>query len=275
MEVGNYEGKDIETAIQKGLAEQHVTRDDVHVKILQEPRRGFLGLGERAAIVSLIPKDIVSDAAEKVAVEQPIADITDEKVVTETTDTSIEAPNAEVTSQTDVQTEETMDTASEAIGQPATETYDVDMVAQYIIDVLYQYGVPDVRVDVRDEEDKIVYQIMTDKPGLVIGKHGKIINALEVLAQVLTHRYVRSGAYVTLDVDDYRERRYAILEKLAKRVENEVMTDHEPVYLDPLPAGERKIVHNLLAQYPEIKTHSEGREPYRYLVATYQARTSE
>lgn len=271
MEVGTYEGKSVEAAIQKGLADQHVTLDDVHVKILQESRKGFLGLGERAAVVSLIPKNIVTEVAETVDMESEAVALDVPETITEPAHDEVVATGAVVESEVDA-IETAKAEASETMTHAETEEewHDVEDVAHYIIDVLHKYGVDDVTVDVIDEDDVIVYQIMTDKPGLVIGKHGKIINALEILVQVLTHRYVRNGVHVSLDVDDYRERRYAILERLAKRVAHDVMTDHDTVYLDPLPAGERKIVHNLLAQYPNIKTHSEGREPYRYLVASYK-----
>ncbi|MDK7123332.1 KH domain-containing protein, partial [Pauljensenia sp. UMB6358] len=65
----------------------------------------------------------------------------------------------------------------------------VEDVAHYLIDVMEAYLV-DVTIDVEDMDDLIIFHINTDKPGLVIGKHGKIINSLETLAQILTHSHV-------------------------------------------------------------------------------------
>lgn len=147
-------------------------------------------------------------------------------------------------------------------------TIDVDFPARYLIDVCAAYGV-DVTVEVEDLGRQIIYHINTDKPGLVIGKHGKIINALETLARILTHRYVRNRVQVMVNVGNYRERRLKTLAQLAERKADEVLNKKISIALEPLPARERKIVHQALSQYDNIKTHSEGREPHRYLVISY------
>ena len=106
--------------------------------------------------------------------------------------------------------------------------------------------------------------------GLVIGKHGKIINSLETLAQVMTHQYVRPHVKVIVNVGNYRERRQETLARLARKTADQVANSKQPVFLDPLPAAERKIIHAQLARYSYIATHSEGKEPHRYLVVSYK-----
>ncbi|MDO4670157.1 MAG: RNA-binding cell elongation regulator Jag/EloR [Aerococcus sp.] len=301
METKIYEAKTIDDAIQKGLNELGITdRSAVDVEIIQEPRKGFLGLGERKAIIQLSAKKNVEAApveTAEVAEATETVTNTNDAVATETeTEESFEAETAEpeataeetttavetATKEEVVEPEIEADEATSA-AQPdiygvdeddddeeaGEERYDVDWVAHYIIDVMKNYLV-DVTVDVEDNEDTIIYHINTDKPGLVIGKHGKIINSLEVLAQVLTHRHVRSRVRVALNVGDYRERRHHILENLAERIADDVTMNQNTEYLDPLPARERKIVHQTLSKYQHIQTHSEGREPRRYLVVSYK-----
>ena len=145
----------------------------------------------------------------------------------------------------------------------------VEDVAHYLIDVMEAYLV-DVTIDVEDMDDLIIFHINTDKPGLVIGKHGKIINSLETLAQILTHSHVRKRVAVEVNVGDYRERREQTLEKLAERTADQVTVEREDVTLSPLPARERKIIHRCLSKYSHIKTQSQGRDPHRYMVVSYK-----
>ncbi|MDO4680990.1 MAG: RNA-binding cell elongation regulator Jag/EloR [Aerococcus sp.] len=302
METKIYEAKTIDEAIQKGLKDLNLTdQNEVEVTIVQEPRKGFLGLGEKKAIIQLSSKKPVEVAPVEPKTEETM---TATESNAEATEAAVE-PEVEVSPAVEETTEEEItqkvETPSQADAKPETEkeiakeatpkspsnpdifgsdddddeeeqseqTYDVDWVAHYIIDVMKNYLV-DVSVDVEDNDDLIIYHINTDKPGLVIGKHGKIINALEVLAQVLTHRHVRSRVRVALNVGDYRERRHHILENLAERIADDVTMNQNTEYLDPLPARERKIVHQTLAKYQHIQTHSEGREPRRYLVVSYK-----
>ena len=106
----------------------------------------------------------------------------------------------------------------------------------------------------------------TEKPGLLIGKYGKILNALQVLAQVSVHRFVKGRMSVQVDVGDYRLRRTEALQQIAERTALRVLKTKQPVYLEPLPAYERKQIHAYLSKNKRISTHSEGKEPHRYLV---------
>ena len=145
----------------------------------------------------------------------------------------------------------------------------MEYVAEYLIDVLASYLV-DANIEVEDRGRTVIYNIQTEKKGLVIGKHGKIINSLETLAQVMTHQYVRPHVKVIVNVGNYRERRQETLARLARKTADQVAKSKQPVFLDPLPAAERKIIHAQLARYSYIATHSEGKEPHRYLVVTYK-----
>ncbi|KAA9220693.1 MULTISPECIES: RNA-binding cell elongation regulator Jag/EloR [Aerococcus] len=161
--------------------------------------------------------------------------------------------------------------ADEEDDEEASYPFDwgVEDVAHYLIDVMEAYLV-DVTIDVEDMDDLIIFHINTDKPGLVIGKHGKIINSLETLAQILTHSHVRKRVAVEVNVGDYRERREQTLEKLAERTADQVTVEREDVTLSPLPARERKIIHRCLSKYSHIKTQSQGRDPHRYMVVSYK-----
>ena len=121
-------------------------------------------------------------------------------------------------------------------------------------------------VKMERQENLIVFQLDTQKQGVLIGKHGKMLNALQYLAQVFIHRVAKNKLSVVVNVGDYRQKRQAILERLAQRTAEKVKRTGQPVFLEPMPAFERKQIHSALSKDETIQTHSEGDEPYRYLV---------
>lgn len=139
-------------------------------------------------------------------------------------------------------------------------------LAVYLTEVTKEMGVPAlVKVD-RGDNGLMILNLETDKQGMLIGKHGKILNALQYLAQVFVHRVAKNKLSVVVNVGNYRQKREEVLVRLAKRTAEKVKETGRPVFLEPMPAFERKMIHSALSYDEYIKTHSEGEEPYRYLV---------
>ena len=142
----------------------------------------------------------------------------------------------------------------------------IDEVRQYLKDVIFAMGIEDVEVYTSRVNNNVKYDIETENAGLVIGRHGKVLNGLQTLAQNHIHQLAYSKLNVRADAEKYRERRKNTVETLANRTAERVIKTNKPVRLDPMPAHERKQIHRYLNQNPKVKTHSEGREPKRYLV---------
>lgn len=240
-----YEAATVEKAIQQGLHALGLTKADVEMKILDEGKKGFLGLGKKEARVSLEPtiSEEISEAVEE-AVEEVLA--VEEPVVTEI---EVDLPESKAT--------KVLESLEDA--EALTE------LAIYLTDISNHLGAPAL-VKIERTDAVIIFHLETQKQGMLIGKHGKTLNALQYLAQVFVHRVAKNKLSVVVNVGDYREKRQAIIQRLAERTADKVKRTGQPVFLEPMPAFERKQIHAVLSKDENVQTHSEGDEPYRYLV---------
>lgn len=124
----------------------------------------------------------------------------------------------------------------------------------------------DCEVVVEQEEDVLRGNVEGEDMGLLIGRRGQTIDAVQHLAQRIVFPGGQSTARVVVDADGYRERRAQALREDADGAAEEALRLGEPVELDPMPASERRVVHEYLRERGDVSTHSEGEEPDRYLV---------
>jgi spoIIIJ-associated protein len=125
------------------------------------------------------------------------------------------------------------------------------------------------RVDVHEDERVITLTVAGPELGMLIGRHGQTIDAVQYLVNAIAfRRYGDLGKEVVVDAAGYRARRRASLEALAVRSAQRALEDGERVELEPMTAAERKIVHLRLQDFPGVDTSSEGSEPNRYVVVT-------
>jgi spoIIIJ-associated protein len=122
------------------------------------------------------------------------------------------------------------------------------------------------RVDVHETDEQVLLTCTGDDLGLLIGKHGQTIDALQYVANAASFRS-GAGKPVTIDAAGYRERRRVTLEGIALRAAEQATTG-ERVLLEPMTAVERKVVHERLKEVPGVATSSEGTEPNRYVVVS-------
>ena len=121
------------------------------------------------------------------------------------------------------------------------------------------------RVEVHEGDDEVIVTCTGGDLGLLIGKHGQTIDALQHVANAALHRGGGDAKPVTVDAAGYRERRRSTLESIAVR-SAERAASGERVLLEPMTAVERKVVHERLKEYEGVQTASEGTEPNRYVV---------
>jgi len=124
------------------------------------------------------------------------------------------------------------------------------------------------RVDVREDEDGIHVECRGGDPGVLIGRHGQTIDAIQYVVNAIVSRSQEERVDVTVDAAGYRERRRDTLERMAVRAAERAVSTGEAVELEPMTAVERKIVHVRLKDLGGVETSSEGSEPNRFVVVS-------
>jgi len=122
------------------------------------------------------------------------------------------------------------------------------------------------RIDIEESADTIEAVCSAGDLGLLIGRHGQTIDAVQTLANAILRKDDEPGKQVVVDAAGYRERRRRAVEGLAVRCAEDALRSGAPVALEPMSSVERRLVHERLKEYDGVETSSEGDEPNRYVV---------
>ena len=150
---------------------------------------------------------------------------------------------------------------TEAAGSPAAR------LRELLERICAGLGLP-ASIAISEDDSAIVARLSGPDLGLLIGKHGQTIDAVQQLANAIVYRSAGSEERkaIVVDAAGYRDRRRASLERVAGRAARDALRSGTPVVLEPMTAAERKIVHLYLQERPGIATASEGAEPHRHVV---------
>lgn len=141
----------------------------------------------------------------------------------------------------------------------------IQVAIDYLLDVAKKMGA-EITIDVEEVGKDVKLQIKGESLGMLIGKHGQTLNALQYLTQLIANKTTSQYKNIIVNVGDYRERRHETLALLANKMADKAVKTKRAVHLEPMPSFERKIIHAILSENEQIETHSEGRDPYRYIV---------
>jgi len=139
-------------------------------------------------------------------------------------------------------------------------------VAQEFLENIFDLMKLEVQIEKISKQDNTIFNIRGNDLGILIGKHGQTLDALQYLTNLTANRDTDSKVRIVLDVEDYRQRRADTLTRLASRLADNVRRRGEKVVLEPMSSNERKIIHMALQNDQRIVTYSEGEEPYRKVV---------
>ncbi len=273
----------VDEAITEAERELGVPRDSLDITVITEGSKGFLGMrAENARILAMVVGDdmVMAPSADTstavVAPTSPPADTPAPRgapAVPPAPATKAEVEGAGETEGGafelgDEYDDETPRDGADEPGRRTQQHQETAALAQDILENLLRGMNIQARVSVRTMSDPIVLDVETDNGGLIIGRRGETLSALQYLVNVLIGKRTRRWTKVVIDVEHWRDRREETLRALALRQADRVRQQQRPVALDPMPAGERRIIHVTLQDQHDIATHSEGEEPNRRLVIT-------
>ena len=239
MDFKEFRAKTVEDAEIDAARAFGVVTADLEVEVVEKGSAGFLGLGAKQAVIRVRVKETAG--GESSAAETPVA--AEKKAEPKVTKTiSTEAP---------------------------VDTGDLIADTKAYLDRLFAAMELEATVEVKMEEEEDVLAIDVEGPdmGVLIGKRGQTLDALQYLISLYVNKkskdkYIR----VKLDTENYRARRKETLENLAKNIAFKVKRSRRSFTLEPMNPYERRIIHSTLQNDKFVATRSEGEEPYRKVV---------
>ncbi|MCI8485370.1 MAG: protein jag [Lachnospiraceae bacterium] len=146
-------------------------------------------------------------------------------------------------------------------------------IEDYVYDFLHSVFLAmnmDVEILINKSEDgkNVDVELKGEEMGVLIGKRGQTLDSLQYLTNLAVGKQVSEYVKVKIDTEDYRKRRRDTLENLAKNIAYKVKRTKRSVSLEPMNPFERRVIHSALQNDRYVSTHSEGEEPYRYVVIT-------
>mgnify|MGYP003095125377 CR=1 FL=1 len=278
-------GKTINEAIDNACAKLGVTLLDVEYKVIDEPSKGFLGIGAKPAkvLVTVIGSDedevkteLKTEKKAEPKAEKKIEPKVEKKVEPRTEEPKVEKkaepkPEPMAEEPTEPAVEETAEEIAENESVRANLTDEdkdnIIAVATNFLNEVFAKMNMSVELDASFADNKhIIIDMKGDDMGAIIGKRGQTLDSI----QYLTNLVVNKGEYpymnVTLDTEGYRAKRQKTLEQLAFNLAKKAKHNRRNITLEPMNPYERRIIHATLQNDRYVTTYSEGTEPFRYVV---------
>ena len=251
-------GTDVDAAVKLALDDLKLTIDEVDVTVLEQPSRGFFGIGSKLALVRVEKKK-----APEVEVKEP--EHKEEHVSKKTEKAQTQktvAPKKEVKKEEIKNTKETK--IIEEIEENLVPCEDHEAL-RFLREVTKEMGL-NLDIDAKQGEETLYLNIQGKDSGTIIGKRGQTLDAIQYLTSLVVHKGSEDYVRVVVDAENYRAKREKTLEALAYRLANKVMKTKRSVKLEPMNPYERKVIHAALHDHPKVMTRSEGQDPYRRVV---------
>ena len=248
------EAPTVAEAVDAALEELGVQQDAVGYEVLEEPGRKMFGIGgDRGAKVRVWVK------------AEYLAELEDAKrAARDVLEIEPEAGSSVVVND---------EVPRDLLVQPAQELTDeeLDKVADASVEtlqtILASFGIDGSSIEEYEgDEGEIILDVVGGELALLIGRHGRTLDALQALVSAITSRRLGFRYPIIVDVEGYRHRRRQKLEDIARRSADRAARQHTAVRLRPMTAYERRVVHVALREDRRVSTQSEGEDPFRMVV---------
>lgn len=242
-------------------------------ELAQEGREAAAkAIAENAAAVQAAPEE--APAPEAPAAEAPQAEeaapaealaVEAETEAAPAEEPAPEAAEEEIAAPAEEETETAAPRRSEAPFSQEEQNATAEEAKKFLAGVFRGMGL-EVAMEKMTNEERILLNLRGKGLGILIGKHGQTLNALQYLTNLAAGRLYHHRYFVVLDVENYRARREQTLTALARRLADKAKRTGLPVELEPMEPGERRIIHLALQNDPDVVTDSEGEGSYRHVV---------
>ncbi len=275
----DYTAKTVDDAVDEGLRQLGVSRDEVDVEVIQEGSRGLLGIGASDARIRLTlvdsaeeeesqpekasetvvdsayeeegdPEDSKEEESPAIALEAAVSEEV-EREEEESSGEEVEEPQVEFDAEADIEEAELEDLAFDLLNQML-----VHLGIEAEIDLAWSDD-PD------DSEPALILNVVGDDLGSLIGRNGETLSSIQYLIRLMVNQELHRWKNIVVDIDGYKQRRAEQLSQLAHRLAEQVVASGRPASLEPMPANERRLVHIALRNHEQVYTESTGEDMRR------------
>ena len=247
--------KTVDDAITEALIQLGVTSDRLEYEVIEKGSAGFLGIGMKQAVIEARrkPEPVAEVKEETIPVEEVKPSVVKEQVSEPVQEKQEEKAEEEPARKKATELAEVSDEAIKAVEAFLNDTLKaMDMDVEIVSEV--------------DSEGALSVEMKGSNMGILIGKRGQTLDALQYLANRVANKHQDGYVRVKLDTENYRARREETLRHLAKNIAFKVKRTRRAVSLEPMNPYERRIIHSALQGNKYVETVSEGEEPYRHVV---------
>ena len=249
-------GETLDEAINNAMIELSTTSDNLEYEIKQEGSTGFLGIGAKPYIIEAYKKDDKEESYKKQSANKKEKLVENETGVyefkTEKVSTRRGFSKAEEKMQRNP--DEVVAQAKEFL-EPIFKEFNTDIQIGHTVNV---------------DTNTVVLNISGEKMGVIIGKHGQTLDAIQHLVNIVVNNGQKSRVRIRIDSENYRDKRNKTLEALAKSVANNVRKTRKDYELEPMSSYERRIIHSVLQKERNVETASVGLDRERHVVVKYK-----
>ena len=270
-------GSDIEEAVSLALKDLKLSEDEVEVIVLEQPSRGFFGVGKKLAKVRVERKrPIVEEKPEPVKPEK-VETLSEQSVKPaqkkKPERKSEKKPEKRPQNKKSTENKNKKNKAKAKTANIALDNVDIESLQEvtehealtFLKDITEKMGLS-LDFTAKVGEDLVYLEMSGQDSRTVIGKRGQTLDAIQYLTSLVVNKDSEKYIKVVVDAENYRAKRQKTLEQLANRLAAKVIKTKKHVRLEPMNPYERKVIHATLQKNPDITTRSEGEEPYRRVV---------
>jgi len=279
-------GVDVDTAVDLALKELKISREDADIEVLEESSNGFLGIGSKLARVRVTARETEPASSKKASfddLDAILAGLPENSAQKLPDEVRADYDKFEAEEREDARAREKARSKEKNQSRRSKKKYSLSLedtmlyevkklepvenhpLESFLRDIATQMGI-DLDFSVKANDELVFVEITGKDTGTIIGKRGSTLDAVQCLASYVVNKDSDKYIRVILDAENYREKREKTLVNLANRLAGKVERSGRPTTLEPMNPYERKVIHCTLQNHPNVKTRSEGKDPYRKVI---------